>query len=416
MKAKLALPTVAFMMSDVGGGLGPFLSTFLAEVRHWSPDQVGTVIAAGSLAGAALSAPAGSLVDRFGHPRLMLGAACAIILAGTLLLLPFEAFLAVFAAQMMVAAGGALGGPSMTGLTLSVVGRDAFARQQGTNDAANHAGNVVAALAIAGLAWLIGSSAPVVVLAVMAVATIAVLFIMEPACVDVERMRGRKPRERGEGRGLTRNILQDWRLWMLFAVVGLFQLGNSAMLPLLGQRVVAAGDGTGTAWMSACVIVAQLTMVPVALATGQLVDRVGIRKLMLAASCVVVARCALAFYAVGNWWLIPIEVLDGLAAGVFSVAAPSAITYLTYGSGRTQTAMGGMAAMMAGGAALASFGGGYVAQRFGYQAAFGLMAVFPLVAAGLMVTIKPDRETRYRGAPSSAPAGPGNAAAMSEAA
>lgn len=416
MDAKFALPLINFLMADVGGGLGPFLSTWLAEVRHWSPDQIGTVLAVGSLAGAALSGPAGSLVDRLGRPRLMLGAACVAILAGTLLLLPFEAFAVVFVAQIVVAAGGALGGPSTTGLTLAVVGKDHFAKQQGTNDAANHAGNVVAALGIAGLAWMIGPMAAVFVLAVMAVATVVTLFFMDPKSIDGERMRGRKPRQRGEKRGLTRNILKDWRVWALLAVVGLFQLGNSAMLPLLSQRVVAAGDGTGTAWTSACVIVAQLTMVPVALATGRMMDRIGARKLLLFACCVVVARCALAFVATANWWLVPIEVLDGLAAGVFSVTAPSAMTYLTYGSGRTQTAMGGMATLLAGGAAVASFGGGMIAKHFGYAAAFGIMAIFPLIAAALLLTIAPDKKTRYRGAPSDEGEPSGNAAAMSEAA
>ena len=399
MDPKFALPLVNFLMSDVGGGLGPFLSTWLAEVRHWTPAQIGTVIAVGSLAGAALSVPAGSIVDRLGKPRIMLAVACGMILAGTLLLLPFEAFAVVFAAQIVVAAGGALGGPATVALTLSIVGKDFFSKQQGTNEAASHAGNVTAALAIAGLAWVIGPMAAVVVLAVMAVATITVLFFIDRAKVDGDRMRGRKSRKRGEKRGLTRNILKDWRIWALLGVVGLFQLGSSAMLPLLGQRVVAAGNGNGTAWMSACVIVAQLTMVPVAIATGRQVDKIGVRRLLLFSCCVVVARGALAAVASSNWWLIPIEVLDGVAAGVFSVTVPCAMTYLTYGSGRTQTAMGGMATMSAAMSALAAFGGGLLATHLGYAVTFGIMAVFPVIAACILMTIKPDKQTRYRGAP-----------------
>ncbi len=411
MDARYALPTINFLMADVGGGLGPFLSTWLAEVRHWSPAQVGTVIAAGSLAGAALAGPAGSLVDRLGRPRLMLGVACGMILGGTLLLLPFEAFMVVLVAQVIVAAGGALGAPSTSGLTLAVVGKDRFARQQGTNEAANHMGNVVAAASIAGLAWVIGPVAAVVVLAVMALATMGTLWAMDPKSVDGDRMRGRKRREKGEKRGATRALLKDRRLWTLLAIIGLFQLGNSAMLPLLGQRVVAEGGGNATAWMSGCVIVAQLTMVPVALGAGRFADRLGRRWLLMFACAVVIARCAVAMFAVGNWWLVPIELLDGVCAAVFSVAAPVAVADLTYGSGRTQTAMGGMAMMQAGGGALASFAGGFAASHLGYAATFGLMAIFPALAIGLLFTITlKDEAPQAEGTPS------GKAAAINAAA
>ena len=412
MDARYALPAVNFFMADVGGGLGPFLSTWLAEVRHWSPEQIGTVLAVGSLVGALLAGPAGSLVDRLGRPRLMLAAACGLILGGTLLLLPFEAFLVVLAAQMIVSAGGALGAPATSGLTLAVVGKSLFPRQQGTNEAANHTGNVVAALGIAGLAWIIGPSAAVVVLAVMAVATLGTLWSMNPADVDGNRMRGRKKREKGERRGATRAVLKNARLWRLLTVVGLFQLGNSAMLPLLGQRVVAEGGGNATQWMSACVIVAQLVMVPVALAAGRTADRFGRRALLLTACGVVIGRCVLAMMATSNYWLVPIEVLDGIAAAVFSVAAPVAVADLTYGSGRTQTAMGGMAMVQAGGAALASFAGGIGVKYMGYAATFGAMAVFPVLAIVVLFTLKlGDEEGQAaEGKPS------GNAAAMSAAA
>lgn len=414
MDAKLALPAISFFMADVGGGLGPFLSTWLAEVRQWNPAQIGSVIAAGSVMGAVLAGPAGSLVDRLGRPRLMLAAACALILGGTLLLLPFEAFMVVLIAQLVVSAGGALGSPAITGLTLSVVGKERFPRQQGTNEAANHMGNVVAAGSIAGLAWVMGPTAAVVVLAVMAVATIGTLWRMDATSIDGDRMRGRKRRQKGEQRGATRALLKDRRLWTLLAVVALFQLGNSAMLPLLGQRVVAEGGGNATSWMSACVIVAQLTMVPVALYAGRTAERFGRRWLLMLACGVVVARCAVAVFATGNYWLVPIQVLDGIAAATFSVAAPVAIADLTYGSGRTLTALGGMTMMQAGGAALASFVGGFAANHIGYPATFGAMAVFPIAAMALLFTVSLQDEAPGADQPKGEPSG--KAAAISAAA
>lgn len=387
MNPTLALPAVNFFMADVGGGLGAFLSTWLAEAADWNPAQIGTVIAAGSLAGAALAGPAGALVDRVARPRLLLAVACGVIVAGTLLLLPARAFWLVLLAQVIVSAGGALGGPSISGLTLAVVGKKGYPRQQGTNEAANHAGNVVAAGLVGAVAWVVGPTAPIVVLAVMATATLVVLRLMDGDAVDADRMRGRGRREKGEKRGATRGLLKNRRLLVLLAAVGLFQLANSAMLPLLGQRLVAEGSENATEWMSACLIVTQLTMVPVALAAGRLSDRVGRRWLLIAACTIVVARCALAAFASANWWLVPVQVLDGLAAALFSVAAPVAVADLTYGTGRTQTALGGVGTLQAGGAALAGVMWGLSATKLGYAVTFGAMGVFAVGAILMLLTI-----------------------------
>ena len=417
MSPSFALPAINFFMADVGGGLGAFLSTWLAQVAHWNPQQIGFIIAAGSLTGAVLAAPAGALVDRVARLRLLLAASCITIVAGTLLFLPARAFLLVLAAQVIVSAGGALGAPSVSGLSLAVVGRKGFPRQQGTNEAANHAGNVVAAGVIATLAWALGPvrgpMAPIVVLALMATSTLLVLRLMDGSAIDPDRMRGRGPREKAEKRGVTREMFKNPRLLRLLAVVGLFQLANSAMLPLLTQRIVAEGSGNATSWTSTCIIMAQLTMVPVALLAGRISDRVGRRWLLLTACGVVIARCVVAMFAHGNFWLIPIEVLDGIAAAFFSVSAPVAVTDLTYGSGRTQTALGGMGTMQAGGAALASVAWGFVTKQFGYGTTFAGMAAFAAAAVAVLLTFhlrdeEPPAKQREANADQ-----PENAAAMS---
>jgi len=290
-----------------------------------------------------------------------------------------------------------------------VVGKAGYPRQQGTNEAANHAGNVVAAGLVAVLAWVVGPTAPIVVLAVMAGVTLVVLRAMDGGAVSADRMRGRGRRERGEARGATRGLLRNRRLLVLLAAVGLFQMANSAMLPLLGQRLTAQDAASATSWMSVCAIVTQLTMVPVALVAGRLSDRVGRRWLLIGAcgigACgIVVARCAVAALAPANWWLVP--VLDGLAAALFSVAAPVAVADLTYGTGRTQTALGGMGTLQAGGAALAAFVWGFSAKYLGYAVTFGAMGVFAVGAILVLLTI----QLRDEGA-GAAPARPEAAAA-----
>ena len=62
---------------------------------------------------------------------------------------------------------------------------------------------------------------------------------------------------------------------MLAATLLLFHLGNAAMLPLLGQALVAQGAGDASAYTGATVVVAQLTMVPMAILASRLAETRG---------------------------------------------------------------------------------------------------------------------------------------------
>ena len=105
MSPSIGLPAVNFFMADVGGGLGAFLSTWLAETEHWDAREIGFILSAGLLTGMLLSTPAGSIIDRLGHPRVMLVGTCVSVVTGTLALFVVSGFWPVLAAQILVAAG-----------------------------------------------------------------------------------------------------------------------------------------------------------------------------------------------------------------------------------------------------------------------------------------------------------------------
>ncbi len=156
----IGLPAVNFFMADIGGGMGPFLSTWLTGAEHWPPGRIGIVLSAGLIAGMLLATPAGALIDRIGRPRAMLAASCVMIMGGTLAMFVVHGLWPILAAQVIVAGGGALGGPSLIALTMATIGKDGFPRQQGINQAATHAGNVVAAALVWAAAFAIGPRRP----------------------------------------------------------------------------------------------------------------------------------------------------------------------------------------------------------------------------------------------------------------
>ena len=388
MSPSIGLPAVNFFMADVGGGLGPFLSTWLAQTQHWGPDRIGYVLFAGLLAGMVISTPAGALIDRIGRPRLMLAVMCLSIVGGTLALFVVHGFWSVVAAQVLVAAGGALGAPALTALTLAIVGKAGFPHQQGINQAATHAGNVAAAAAIWGLSFMLGASASISVLAAMTGGMLVTLGFFPRDAVDHTRMHGRKPLQKSERRGSTMALLRHRRLIILTLAMALFNFGNGAVLPLLGQRLAAEGAHDPTQWLAILVIVAQAVMIPVSWLAGWSADRLGRRFLLIGACAALAIRGALAMISADPGWLVMLEVLDGIGAGLLSVAGPAAIADLTYGGGRTQTAMGGVQAAQSLASALSAGASGLLVHHFGWAAAFGALAVFPVVAIGLLMTIQ----------------------------
>lgn len=387
MSPAIGLPIVNFFMSDVGGGMGPFLSTWLTEAEKWPPDQIGLVLSAGLIAGTLMATPAGALIDRVGHPRIMLAVTCLMIMGGTLAMFLVHGWWPILMSQIVVATGGALGGPSLTALTMATIGKDGFPRQQGINQAATHTGNVAAAAMIWGCAFLMGPASSIAILGLMATGMLVALLFYPRDAMDHTRMAGRERRKKGEKRGDTRALFRNKRLLAVILAVGLFNFGNGAVLPLLGQRLAAEQLHDATQWLAILVVVAQAVMVPVSWAAGDLAEKIGHRVLLIASCAVLPVRGMLAALSHEPAALIAIEVLDGLGAGLISVAGPAAVAELTYGSGRTQTVMGALGTMQSLSSALSAAAAGFVVVRYGWTSAYGMLAVVPLAGVALLCMV-----------------------------
>jgi MFS family permease len=377
------LAALNFFLADVQGGLGPFLATWLAAIQ-WNPEQTGIVMTVSGLVGLAFNSPAGVLIDRTQRYRLWLALSSSAIAVGTLAMLPAHGIVAVIAAQVVVALGGVLMAPAIMALTLGIVGKERFPRQQGSNQAWNHAGNVVAAVMVAAATFAVGATAAFWVMAGMAAASLATLLIIPGDAVDAQRASGHAA---SEPAAAVTQILRDRRILGLSLALLLFHLGNAAMLPLLGQRMAAVGNGDATRWLAACVVVAQLMMVPVAIVAGRMADRINRAWLMVAACLVLPVRGVMAAVAQDPMWLIPIQVLDALGAGTLGVAMPILVADFTWGSGRTQVALGVASTMQGVGAALSTTLAGVLAARVGWSAAFLGLSVPAVFALALSVRL-----------------------------
>lgn len=370
----LSLDAVNFLLSDVRGALGPYLNVFLVTQQHWSQSQVGLVTTISGLLALAVQTPIGAAIDETRAKRGAIVLALAALGIGAVIIFAWPTFWPVLIANSLMAIVGDVFGPAVAAVTLGLYARSQLARRMGRNSAFDHAGNVAIALVAGGVGYAFSQRAVFLLVPVFAVlASIAVLSIPARA-INYNRARDLNgehdaaasgPRPAGYG------ILFKSRPLVVFGLcVMLFHLANAALLPLVGQKLAAAFPEEATAMISACIVAAQAVMLPIALLVGRTADSWGRKPLFLAGFAILPIRAVLYTLSDNSFWLIGVQVLDGVGAGIFGALTPLVIADIMRGTGRYNLAQGAIATAQGIGASLSGLAAGIIVDHFGYSAAF----------------------------------------------
>jgi MFS family permease len=390
-----ALDALNFFLADVRDGLGPYLAIYLLTERKWDQASIGVVMSVAALAGIAAQTPAGALIDR-SHAKRGLMATAAIVVTATCLALPFiDRFELVAATQAIAACASAIFAPAVAAVTLGIVGPRAFAKRIGRNEAFNHAGNATAAAIAGATAYFCGPIVVFWLLAAMAVASVLATLSIPADAIDDHIARGLDDTtERGAGHGDQPSgfqVLLTCRPLLIFAAATvLFHFSNAAMLPLVGQKLALVNRDLGTSLMSVCIIAAQLVMVPVAMLVGRKADRWGRKPIFTVALAVLALRGALYPLSDNPYWLVSVQLLDGVGAGIFGALFPLVVADLTRGTGHFNVSQGAIATATGLGGALSAATAGFIVIEAGYNAAFLFLAAVAAAALGLFVALMPE--------------------------
>src|ERR1700674_5662198 len=269
------LHSLNFFMADMQAGIGPFLGVFLLA-HGWQSGLIGTVMTVGGVAGILMTTPAGVLVDATRHKKLyvIIPGICTVIASGIVLL--SQNFWLVTLSQVATAVAGAAIGPAVSGMTLGIVRQAGFVRQNGYNQAFNHAGNMVGAGLSGLLGWQFGFTAVFWLAAVFGILSIVSVMMIPSAAIDDDEARGLDKSKKDNGRvgGIT-VLLECKPLLILAAALACFHLGNGAMLPLYGLAVVANKQGDPAGFVAVTIVVAQAVMILVSLIGMRLAEKEG---------------------------------------------------------------------------------------------------------------------------------------------
>ncbi|SDW50312.1 MFS transporter [Pseudomonas sp. NFACC08-1] len=396
----LSLDGLNFFLADVRDGLGPYLAIYLLAVHRWDPASIGVVMTVAAMAGLVAQAPAGALIDRVRSKRAVVAVAALAVTLGCLVL-PFTSFFGLVAlTQAIGAVAASVFAPAIAAISLGITGTKAFTRRTGRNETFNHAGNACAALLAGGFAWLFGPIAVFYLMAAMALASIVAVSCVSAEAIDHDVARGLEAGQLVHGPvPSTLRVLVDNRTLLLFAICcGLFHLANAAMLPLVSQKLAQANVHLATPLTSACIVAAQLVMVPMAWLVGVKADAWGRKPLLLAGFMILPIRGVLYVLSDDPYWLVAVQLLDGIGAGLFGALFPLVVKDLTQGTGRFNVSLGVLSTVFGFGAALSNSLAGFVVQGAGYSAAFLTLAAIAALAFGLLLampeTFRPSRVTQ----------------------
>jgi MFS family permease len=399
-RANRALDAANFFLANVRDGLGPYLAIYLLTEQKWDEASIGIVMSIATVAGIVVQTPAGALVDATKAKRLVVVFASLLVTSASLLLPLFPSFWPVALSQGIAHVAGVIFAPAIAAVSLGIAGHRNFTARIGRNESLNHAGNAAAASIAGAAAYAFGLQIVFYVLAFNSIASLASVLAIPENAIDHNLARGLHIAEDLPKAAMCEQpsglkVLLTCRPLLIFALcVTLFHLSNAAMLPLVGQKLALQDKNLGTSMMAACIVAAQIVMVPMAMLVGARADRWGHKRFFLAALLILPIRGALYTLSDNRSWLLGVQLLDGIGAGIVGAIFPVIVADLMRNTGRFNVAQGAIITAQGIGAALSTTLAGLVVVKVGYSAAFLVLGA--VAAVGFVVCSIALPETREK--------------------
>lgn len=385
-----------FFLADVRDGIGPFLGIYLLSTKQWNLSEIGLVISIAGFVGVLAQTPAGALVDKLKNKKAAIVVASLLIGLGTTIILIKPSFFFVTLSQVIVGVAATVVAPALAGITLGLVGYKKLEQRTARNEVFNHSGNVVSAVISGLIGYYMGLKGIFIFTLMLSVASVISLQLINNKEVDYNLSRGSIAKDNTKSNTPRKKVLLQPLLIIFTVCVVLFHFANAAMLPLAGQYIVSVTKADASVYMAACIVIAQLIMVPVAAYCGK--KSTGGRKwLMVVCFAVLPVRGFLFTLSANPFYVTGVQVLDGISAGIFGVVAILIIADLTKGSGHFNFVNGVVITAIGLGAASSNVVAGYFAHTYSFTTAFLFLSAVAAIALLIYIffmkeTYQPNQE------------------------
>lgn len=396
-RSLLALSLMIFFIADIQGGIGPILSIYLRSNLGWDTSQVGMALATTGIVGVLFQIPSGIIVDAIRFKRSLIVFACTCIILSCTILLSQTSLYLIIAAQSLVGLASSLIPPSIAAISLGLVGKDLFPQRVSINETIVHAGTVIAIIIIGLLAQLYGHS-----WIVYGTIMFSILALMPIPFINANEINYSVSRElpfmqngTDDKKAAPVNFLQlvkSKSILIFFSAVIVFHFANAAQLPLVGQELAKINPDSDSIFMAGCIVLAQIVMVVVAFSLGFIINKMGRKPIFLFSFIFLILRSLLFSITESSFYLLIIQLLDGISAGIFGVVSVVIVSDLASGTGRFNFLLGALGLCVGIGSSLSNIIAGFITKIYGFHV--GFISLSFIAAIGLVTYAFILQETR----------------------
>ena len=386
-----------FFIADIQGGIGPILSIYLRSNLGWDTSQVGMALATTGIVGVLFQIPSGIIVDAIRFKRSLIVFACTCIILSCTILLSQTSLYLIIAAQSLVGLASSLIPPSIAAISLGLVGKDLFPQRVSINETIVHAGTVIAIIIIGLLAQLYGHS-----WIVYGTIMFSILALMPIPFINANEINYSVSRElpfmqngTDDKKAAPVNFLQlvkSKSILIFFSAVIVFHFANAAQLPLVGQELAKINPDSDSIFMAGCIVLAQIVMVVVAFSLGFIINKMGRKPIFLFSFIFLILRSLLFSITESSFYLLIIQLLDGISAGIFGVVSVVIVSDLASGTGRFNFLLGALGLCVGIGSSLSNIIAGFITKIYGFHV--GFISLSFIAAIGLVTYAFILQETR----------------------
>ncbi|MDV4156653.1 MFS transporter [Rhizobium brockwellii] len=377
-RSLVSLAFLNFFLADARDGLGPFLDGFLAT-HGWSPMTLGFIATLGGILGMVATPLFGAWVDSSRRKRMLIIVPVVLVNAAALWTLASPGNASVFGGQSATAIVGAVVGPALMGMTLGLVGERHFSRQVSRNEFWNHTGNVVSLAGVYFATLAFGLNGVIGLMIVTAVATVMAVIAIDPGKIDHDVARGLAHDDGAPGPSGYALLAGSKGLILLAVTLMIFHFGNAPISRLIAQDFSIQ---LGTPFRTTAITtgVSQISMIAMALAAPFLIRRFGLASIFLIALLALPIRGAIAGSFSSFAVIFPVQILDGVGAGLIGIATPIAAERILAGTGRFNVGLGAVMTVQGIGASLSNIVAGWLTNIGGYELAYWVHGGVALLA------------------------------------
>jgi len=393
MSPERGLDWLNLFVGNIQTGFGPFIAVYLTT-RGWTQTSIGLALSLGTIAAMISQMPAGALVDTIGNKT---GVVLFSVLAFSISALLFAVQpvpLAVYVAEVIHSFSSCTLGPAIAAISLTIAGPAMLGLRFGRNARFASIGNGIGAALMGACGYYVSERAVFFLTAALTLP--ALLPLLPLARLDYRGVRAGSHDNSPTSREAPGRVLRDRALLTFAICVMLFTLGNTAMLPLVGNALTKSVGGEASLVIAACIVLPQLIVAAISPSIGRLAEANGRRVVLLLGFCTLPLRGLLFAVVTDPILVVLIQVLDGIAAACLGVMVPLVTSDVAGRSGHFNLSLGFIGFAMGIGATLSTSLTGWVGDRYGHPIAFISLAAIGLAATMLVWGAMPETRTTRR--------------------